>query len=99
MLTAIFFAQDGDLAKPLGILQFRRYPDRHDLHHGAGLNESADLAGANSATADDHGANAFTVQRNRQIAHRNWPRLSDTMRKTTYSATTLAKVTADMSAA
>ena len=66
----------------------------------AGLDSHRErFAGANGAAADDHRGQSLAVKRDRKVAHRNCPRLSDAILKTTYRATTLANVTVDMMAA
>src|SRR5689334_11116085 len=95
----VFFAHDLQAATRFGFGHLLADLRRDDSDLSAGISQCERFASAYSPAANDDGLDALTVQCDREITHRNCPRLSDASRNTTYNRTTLPKVTADMSAA
>src|SRR4051812_7627764 len=79
--------------------QIRSYGGGNNCHGDSGVGECQRLSGPDRSATEYDGGDTLAVQCDRKVAHRNCPRLSEARRNTTYSATTLAKVTADMTAA
>src|SRR5436305_13110153 len=84
---------------PLGFHELVAHSRRNDGYLGSRVRECERLPRAHQAAADDDRLDTLAVERDSEITHRNWPRLSDASRKTTYNNTTLPKVTADIRAA
>src|SRR2546423_15221493 len=91
MCAAIGVVYHAELAELFRAFQLPSHFRGDDGYRCSGSDQRECLTSADDAAANNHGGDPFTMQRDREIAHRNWPRLSDAMRKTTDKEITLAK--------
>src|SRR2546423_14805176 len=81
--AGVFAPNDPHAMHTLRFREFLGYLRSDYRYLCACFNQRQRFARADGAAADNDGFDAFAMQRDWEVTHRNWPRLSDAMRNTT----------------